>query len=165
MLQLWLLDAAVGKSTLLQSDPPASVGWGVGAALVHLGTGAEVRLVTASNGLQVRRWTASAGAAWKVELSSPSVPACAVVALGRPGGDDVLLLVLQPSGTSAVTRRLRLVGGNATLGPGVTWKAPFDAIGSVAWAPGASYAVLGSLQIAGQPRARLSRWDWSCLAP
>ena len=164
-VQLWLLDAAAAKATLLQSDPPAAVGWGVGADLVHLGTGAEVRLISANNGLQVRKWTASAGAAWKVEASVASVPSGAVVALGRPGGDDVLLLILPPGGTNATTRRLRLVDGNATIGPGVPWNAPFDAVGTATWAPSASHALLASLQIAGQPRARLSRWDWNCLAP
>ncbi len=164
-LQLWLLDAAAGKSTLMQSDPPASVGWSVGADLVHLGSGAEVRLVSATNGLQVRRWTASAGAAWKVEASVASTPAGAVVALGRPGGDDVLLLILPPGGSNAVIRRLRMVGGQATIGPGLPWNAPFDAVGSAVWAPAASHALLGSLHIAGQPRASLSRWDWNCLAP
>jgi len=93
------------------------------------------------------------------------LPAGEVAALGRPGGDDVLLLILPSNGSGAVTRRMRLVDGHALVSPAAPWKVPFDAIGSVAWAPEASHALLGSLTIAGQPRARLSRWDWNCLAP
>ena len=149
-------------STLWASVAPASVGWQGGAALVRPPSLESAPcLVQAIGGVTLRCLDAGSKA-WTVQATDASAPDGRVVALGPPGGDD-LLLVIQPAGAQPSSlRRLRFVSGGPKLQPGPVASMSLPRIGGVAFATAGSEALLGGLHQAGLRRGQTLAWPLLC---
>ena len=149
-------------STLWAAVAPASVGWQGGAALVRPPSpDATPCLLQAAGGVTLRCLD-SGTKTWMVQATDASAPEGRLVALGPPGGDDLLLVIQSVGAQSAALRRLRFLGGVAKLQPGPVASLSLPRIGGVAFAAAGSEALLTGLHQAGLRRGQTLAWPLLC---